>query len=214
MVSVEQYKQYRQELVKMHAKILDDFIHRDEFLQGARILGILDTRQKAIIQSEMEQDALCDFNIYEEIRAGQSTLARFAESYSPESQLETELLAAMLHAEASLYEIIHVDKQEHTITLHDILSGSDKTVKFFDLNLSNNINGKFLIYTRLLHLEAFSMTSGLGFLFAVDHKDYLLNRRRKILKKLSVGVPSVDNFIAYFHLNRSDGIATRFEDVK
>ncbi|OPH54982.1 hypothetical protein BC351_30135 [Paenibacillus ferrarius] len=98
--------------------------------------------------------------------------------------------------------------------LNDILSDSDEPIKIIDISLSNNTISSPLIYTRVLDLEGFSMTSGLGFVFSIDHKDYILNRSRKMLKKLKSGDTSLDNFVTYFHLNRSDGILTRFETVK
>lgn len=213
MVSIEQYRQYRQVLVELHSKILNDYVHETEFKQAAEILGILNKQNRVVIESETDKDALYDFNIYEKIRDGKSTLSLFEENYSLKNQLEHELLKAMLQSEASLYEVTYIDKKEGMLILNDILRGLNKPFKLIDLSLSDSIKHNALIYTRLLHLEEFSITSGLGFLFSINHKDYILNRSRKMLKKMKTGDTSTNRFIVFFHLNRSDGLPILFEKV-
>ena len=123
------------------------------------------------------------------------------------------MLKAMLQSEASLYEVTYIDKKERMLILNDILRGLNKPFKLIDLSLSDSIKHNALIYTRLLHLEEFSITSGLGFLFSINHKDYILNRSRKMLKKMKTGDTSTNRFIVFFHLNRSDGLPILFEKV-
>ncbi|MBD2862444.1 hypothetical protein [Paenibacillus oceani] len=127
--------------------------------------------------------------------------------------MEKELLAAMLQSESSLYEITEVDQKEGVLVLHDVLHSSNQPVKLVDRGLSGSVQGSALVYTRLIHLEKFTMTSGLGFMFSMNHKDYILNRSRKMLKKTKHGDRSVDTFIVFFHLNRSDGLPVLFENV-
>ncbi|NOU99446.1 hypothetical protein [Paenibacillus planticolens] len=213
MNNIERYKQYRQTQVELHTKILDDYVAEADFKQAALTLGILNNQNKVVMEHEAEYDALYDFNIYEKFRAGKSTLSLFAENYSSENQIENEMIAAMLQSKASLYEVIHVDKMEGVLMLNDILNDLNEPIKIIDISLSNNTISSPLLYTRVLDLEGFSMTSGLGFVFSIDHKDYILNRSRKMIKKLKSGDTSLDNFITFFHLNRSDGILMRFEKV-
>lgn len=212
--NLERYKQYRQTQVKLHTKILDDYIDEVNFKQAGHTLGILNNRNQVVMEHETEYDALYDFNIYERLRAGKSSLSLFAENYSPEDQIENELIASMLQSKASLYEVIHVDKTEGVLVLKDILSDLNELIKIIDISLSSNTISNPLLYTRVLNLEGMSMTSGLGFVFSIDHKDYILNRSRKMIKKMKSGDTSLNNFITYFHLNRSDGFSMRFEDVK
>ena len=213
MVSIEQYRQYRQVQVELHTKILNDYVHETEFKQAAEILGILNEQNRVVIESEADKDALYDFNIYEKIRDGKSTLSLFEENYSLKNQLEHELLKAMLQSEASLYEVTYIDKKERMLILNDILRGLNKPFKLIDLSLSDSIKHNALIYTRSLHLEEFSITSGLGFIFSANHKNYILNRSRKMLKKMKTGDTSTNRFIVFFLLNRSDGLPILFEKV-
>ncbi|MBA2943563.1 hypothetical protein HZF08_35400 [Paenibacillus sp. CGMCC 1.16610] len=214
MNNLERYKQYRQTQVKLHTKILDDYIDEVNFKQAGHTLGVLNNRNQVVMEHETEYDALYDFNIYERLRAGKSSLSLFAENYSPEDQIENELIASMLQSQASLYEVIHIDKTEGVLVLKDILNDLNELVKIIDISLSSNTISNPLLFTRVLNLEGFSMTSGLGFVFFIDHKDYILNRSRKMIKKMKSSDTSLNNFITYFHLNRSDGISMRFENVK
>jgi hypothetical protein len=69
MVDIEKYKLYRQTLVKLHSRIMNDHIHEMDFKQAANLLGIL-KRDVVDIESNREKDALYDFNIYGNIRNG------------------------------------------------------------------------------------------------------------------------------------------------
>ncbi|HWO95142.1 MAG TPA: hypothetical protein VNM45_02065 [Bacillus sp. (in: firmicutes)] len=192
---------------------MNNCIYATELKQAAKILGILNNQNQVVIDADADKDALYDFNIYEKIRDGKSTLSLFAENYSAENQIEIELLAAMLQSEASLYEVVYIDKKEGSLILVDIFSGINKPCKLLDLSLSNTIYRNALIYTRILHLEEFSITSGLGFVFSGNHRDYIVNRSKKMLKKMKINDISTDRFIVFFHLNRSDGLPLLFENV-
>jgi hypothetical protein len=199
--------------MELHSKILNSCVHQAEFMHAAKILGILDKRNQVVIELGVEEDPICDFNIYENIRDGKSTLSLFAENYSSDDPLEKDLLNAMLQSEASLYEVAKVDENEQTLILNDVLNGSNKTCKLIDLSMSKTVKPNALVYTRLLHFEGFSMTTGLGFIFSENIKDYLLNRSRKMMKKMQTGDAPTNRFIAFFHLNRSDGLPAIFAEV-
>lgn len=213
-IDIEQYRQYRQVQVELHTKILNSLVHEAEFKEAAGLVDILDNRNRVVFQSTVEPDSLMDFNIYEKIRSGKSTLSLFAESYSTEHPLEQELLAAMLQAETSLYEVVRIDKDESVVILNDILNSGNEPVKLVDLGLSSVVKLDSLVFARILHLQEHCITSGLGYLFSGNHRDYLLNKSRKMLKKIKTGDASADRFVAFFHLNRSDGLPVMYETVK
>lgn len=120
----------------------------------------------------------------------------------------------MLQSKATLFEVVDVDEVKRVLTLNDILSEVNEPVKIMDMSLSGSVKIGAIIYTRVVDLGEFSMTTGLGFIFSSDHKAYIMNRSRKMLKKLNSGDSSVDYFTTYFHLNRSDGVLMRFEQVE
>ncbi|KRF01043.1 hypothetical protein ASG89_25880 [Paenibacillus sp. Soil766] len=213
MELIETYKRYRQNQVGIHTKVLDNHVHAGEIKESAKILGILN-KDRVVLESSAEQDAVYDFNVYTKIRSGKSSLAEFVDVYSPKSNDEEKLLSAMLESHVSLYEVLEIHKEEGTLLITDILSGARNPIKLVDLSLSKSMSNNVLLCTRLIDLGEFSMTSGLGFMFSANHKDFIMKRTQKMLKKMQTGDLMTDRFIVFFNLNRSDGIQVFFEDVK
>lgn len=96
----------------------------------------------------------------------------------------------MVQSVASLYEVEDIFEEEKVLIVNDILRGESNSIKLIDIGMSESIKINALVYTRLLHLDEFSMTSGLGFIFNSKHRDYILNRSRKMQEKIKTG----DNF--------------------
>lgn len=94
------------------------------------------------------------------------------------------------------------------------LLDNEQVVHMVDIALSDSLKIGMLLFSRLIHLNGFSMTSGLGYGFYENHKDYIVNRSRKMVRKIKSGDDSVDRFVAFFHINRSDGAAKLLEKVE
>jgi hypothetical protein len=209
---VEKYKTYRKVLVKLHMKILDEFVSQSDFERGGKILDIV-KNNKVVFQYYNEKDILFDFIIYEKIRDGHSALSEYEKRYGAKNSNEEEILAAMKLSETSLYEVIGINKENSTILLRDILNNSKKS-KLLDIGLSKSINTNVLVFTRLIKFDEFNMTSGLGLAFSGNYRDFLIRKSKKIMKKTKSGDTSVDRFVAFFKLSRTDGIPILFESVK
>lgn len=207
---LEKYKSYRKIQVALHLKILDSCVSGDDFKKGAAILGII-VNNRIVIESDTEKDALYDFNIYGNIRNGRNALSEYIDKHAAANKGEEEILTAMKCSDALLYEITDTMK-DGVVILKDIFNKLDN-IKLVDIGLSKSINPNVLLFTRLLHFDEFSMTSGLGFVFLKNHEDYLIKRSRKMIKKIKSGDDSTDRFISFFLLNRSDGIPVFFEEI-
>jgi len=208
----EKYISYRKRLVEIHMQILSELVNGEDYLKAASILGILDKNNKVVIESTSENDALYDFNIYGNIRNGSNALSEYTNKYPPCNKADEELLIAMKKSDVGLYEIVGHD-QEKGIMLRDVMNYSEP-IKLIDIGMSENLNPSIFLFTRLIHLDEFSMTSGLTFAFAIDHKDYLLKNSRKMMKKVTGFDESVAKFITFFMLNRSNGLPVLLEKVK
>ncbi|OAS13319.1 hypothetical protein [Paenibacillus oryzisoli] len=213
MEFIEKYKRYRQTQVGFHTEVLDRHVDLVKYKEAANILGILNNGRVGL-SSEMEMDSVYDFNVYAKIRNGRSALSEFSDSYSPKITDEEELLSAMLESHISLYEVVEINKEEGTLLITDILSEVSNPIKLVDLSLSKSLKKNALLFTRLVKLGEFSMTSGLGFILLADHKDYIIKKTQKMLKKMQTGDAMTDLFIVFFHLNRSDGRPVHFDSVK
>jgi len=208
----EKYRNYRKKQVGLHKAILEGFVSADDYLKAAALLGILNTNNKVVIESKSEEDALYDFSIYGNIRAGSSALSEYIEKYPPGNSEDEELLSAMKRSDVQLYEVAN-SKEDGFIILKDQFLKTE-SIRLIDIGMSENLNPNILLFTRLIHLNEFSMTSGLTFAFSKDHIEYLMQKARKMIKKIQSGNDSADRFIAFFNLNRIDGLPVLLEKVK
>lgn len=209
---VEKYKMYRKKLMGLHRNILEEFVNQEDFERSARVLGMMENNQ-VVLQCSSERDILFDFIIYENTKNGANVLSKYLEKYRVQNNIEEKLLNAMNLSNTSLYEVTEINKQDYIISLNDILN-KGKDTKLLDIGLSQSIAKNTLVYTRLIKFDKFSMTSGLGFTFSANHKDFLIRRSKKIMKKVKSGDASVDRFIAYFKLYRVEGIPIKFEEIQ
>lgn len=210
---VEKYKEYRKIQVGLHNKILEKCVSKKDFKESTKRLGIY-KNNVMVLESVYEKDVIFDYNTYENIKNGKNSVSAFIELGEETTPQEAELLAAMQEATTSLYEVIECQKENGIILLKDLMGDSDVIFKVIDIGLSETLNENFLLFTRLVHLADFSMTTGLCFIFSINHKQYLLKRSRRLMKKINSGDSSLDRFIAFFHLNRSDGVPMMFEEIK
>ncbi|MCB8818351.1 hypothetical protein [Desulfosporosinus shakirovi] len=209
----EKYISYRKRLVEIHMQILKEFVNGEDYLKAASILGILDKNNKVVIESTSENDAIYDFNIYGSVRNGSNAFSEYINKYPPSSKVDEELLIAMKTSDIGLYNIADHAQENGIIMLSDVMKESEP-IKLIDIGMSENLNPNIFLVTRLINLDEFSMTSGLTFAFAMDHKDYLLKNSRKMMKKATGFDESVAKFIAFFMLNRSNGLPVLLEKVK
>ena len=154
------------------------------------------------------------FFVYGEIFDGSSKLAIYKKNHNEKNEEEHKLLQVMEKSDTSLYKVVEIDRDNKTVLLKDVLRPSNDEFKVADTGMSETLNENILVFTRLLHLENYSMTSGLIFIFRREHQEYLLRRSRKIAKKLEHGNDSDKRFIAFFELNRRDGLPAQLEDVQ
>lgn len=209
----EKYISYRKRLVEIHMQILNEFVNGEDYLKAASILGILDKNNKVVIESTSENDAIYDFNIYGNIRNGSNPLFEYINKYPPSNKADEELLIAMKTSDVGLYEIADHDQENGIMMLRDIMNNSEP-IKLIDIGMSENLNSNIFLFTRLIHLDEFSMTSGLTFAFEIDHKDYLMKKYHKMMKKVTGFDESVAKFITFFMLDRSNGLPVLLEKVK
>lgn len=208
---IEQYKHLRKTQVELHSKILDKYVSAEDFKKYTEVLGIVENK-KIVLEANSEKDAILDLNIYGKLRDGKSALSEFMEHDIDCNELEEKVLEAMKKSDNLLYEVVEVNSEEKFVILKDVFNDNEP-IKIIDIGLSASINQNVLVFTRLIKLDEINITSGLGFIFSKKHKEYLVRKSRKISKKYKSGDPSVDRFIAFFHLNRIDGIHTIMENV-
>lgn len=209
----DKYISYRKRLVEIHMQILNEFVSGEDYLRSASILGILNKNNKVTIESTSENDALYDFNIYGNIRSGSNALSEYISKYPPSNKEDEELLIGMKTSDVGLYEIADHNQENGIIMLRDIMNNSEP-IKLIDIGMSENLNPNIFLFTRLIRLDEFSMTSGLTFAFSIDHRNYLIKKSHKMIKKVTGFDESVARFITFFMLNRLSSLPVLLEKVK
>lgn len=211
MTHVEEYKRIRKKLIEVHGGVLERATNEDIY-EVAEEMDVLENR-KIVLVDELEKDAMMDFFIYREAANRKSKVALYKEAKTNQKEEEEKLLKAMVASETSLYEVVEVQREEKMIKLKDIFNPS-RVVTIVDLAMSETADKDVLIFTRLIHLDSFSITSGLIFTFRYNHLEFLRKRSRKLMKKVKAHSESDQKFITFFKLNRREGIPFILEDVE
>src|SRR5699024_3874266 len=160
---LNKYKEYRETQIKLHTKILNKCVSVDDFKKSIKTINVAKNK-RIVLESDYEKDAILDFNVYENIKKGKNAVSEYIELNEEISSQEKELLGVMEKSKTGLYEVVESDENKGIVFLKDMLSESDNDVfKVIDVGLSKGLNKNIIIFTRLIHLEEYSMTSGLGF---------------------------------------------------
>ena len=209
---LEKYKEYRKIQVELHRKIIDKCVGAEVYNKSAEMMGIVKNNE-IILESNYESDAIFDFNVYESKKQGKNSVSQYIESAKETTVQEDELLTAMVKSYTRLYEVVERDEEKGIVLLKGAFDDSNELLKVIDIGFSKTLDKNKLVFTRLIQLDEFCMTSGLGFIFSANHKQYLFKRSRKFMKKINSGDEYIDRFIAFFQLNRSDGLPTVHQHI-
>ena len=107
--------------------------------------------------------------------------------------------------------MIAVSGSDRTLLLRDLL-GKRGEVKLTDIHLSETAVVGILLFLRVVPLADFNMTSGVMFVFPGGRDDYLLKRYRKLGAKAPSDVDAMKRFIAFFWLNRTEGVEVGYKE--
>lgn len=78
MKMLERYLNYRETLIGLHSKILDTCVSPEDFNSSVEVLGIVENNE-IVLEKENERDVILDFNIYEKLKGGKSSLDEYIE---------------------------------------------------------------------------------------------------------------------------------------
>ena len=125
--------------------------------------------------------------------------------------MENEILASLLSAYNSLFEVVAVSG--NIIILKDLLIEEDRFITLLDIGFSLTCTPGMLIFIRVVPFKDFNMTSGVSFVFRGSLKKYIIKRYRRISKKIKSDRDSVKRFIAFFKLYRECDEEVRYEQL-
>jgi len=212
--SVKVYQRYRTDGVTLNHKIMDATLSKAAIQYGSRALGLEGRGRELILDSEDDLSVLMDYALYEYRAKGKNAVERYQEEIGGETQIERELLAAMVTSSTSLFEVESVSTSTCTMRLNDLVN-EGCTINLMDINFSQRVTPDWLLFIRPITLENFSMTSGIAFIFPRHLQDELLKRwhRSRSRRKRSAQSVSARRYVAFFRLSKTKGIEVRYEEM-
>ena len=201
---IKKYQKYRNIGKKINENILKQCIDEHSIQKSARLLGISQGKT-LVFESEEESNFLFDFNVFEDEIDGKTAFFRYQEQQPNLSKIKTEILKALPLNYLSLFKVIEINPTEASVSLSNLL-GEPKQVQIIDLGLSQTGQPGLLIFTRIIPFTDFSMTSGMFAIFPAHSEKTLLKRYKSKMKKVKSNKESVQLFVTFFKLNRTEGL--------
>ena len=209
MVLIDKYQLYRKKGKKLNDLIIKRQINRELLTEAAKKLGIPLKNNTFIFNSEDEMSVLMDFAIYECAKTGKNCIALYKEDIDTNDNIEKELLEGMLLSYTSLFKITSIIEKENKIMLADVLNKKED-ISFIDFGLSMTGTPGMLIFTRIIPLKDFSMTSGISFAFPENSEENLKNNYEILKNKINSDSDSLKRFAAFYKMSLNEGLETSY----
>lgn len=210
MNAIKNYQQLRAEAANFSYKLFGQ-LKRTDLNNAGRLLGIL---HKGILMFDDEGTGgtnmhhFADFAIFDYYNVeGSNVVQRYWQQNKGQlSKVEERLIQAYLKAHSSLFSVIEIDPKKSTVKLQDLFDDNHQ-VEITDISMSQSPLVKdCLIFTRVLTVDSFNMTSGVSFVFPKD-KGEILHKKYRTMIKQSVGyTPQAKNFIVFLKLSHKLGV--------
>ncbi|MFB5663493.1 tetratricopeptide repeat protein [Alteribacillus sp. HJP-4] len=187
---IQRKKQKRYSSLRYQSELLQYEIFKYFFdtagVQGmkevSRFLGIpLKNGAFQFEREAVEQQALSDFIIYHMKNDGRRIFEQFAESEHTINEGQKEWLDAAADQHLSLFSVKARSRVDETVLLEDLLYGD--TFEIIDHGLSANSSNELLVFTRIIKLTDFQMTSGLAFLFEEKNEELLKRQAARLISR-------------------------------
>lgn len=208
-MSYELYKKYRKVGRKLNQKLTKE-MDSERLNLAIELLKFEREGNKIIMESDEEMAHMNDFIVNEPFHENRSLFS--LNLIKPKGEIEKELLEAMSNAYSSLFAIDEVIPENSELILRDLLNDNNK-IRLIDMGFSMSafMNPDILIFTRIIPLPDFFMTSGASFVFDENDESFLLRQYKKMKKKPLHSNESVSRFIHFFLLNRNQGMPVFYQ---
>lgn len=211
-IRIRKYQQYRGIAQKLSEKVIEKFTDNQSLKVVGKLLGITEGTT-VVLDSEEELNFVMDFSIFEYQVEGKNFVQRYQEDETAKkTEIEMEILTAQSLSYTSLFKITETDPVNATITLSDLLN-NNQDVQIININLSRTAYPGLLIFTRIEPFADFNAASGMYALFSEVSERSLLKKMKIMMRKVKSDVESVQRFVAFFKLNRKEGLMTKTAEV-
>ncbi|KXA90559.1 hypothetical protein AKJ57_04050 [candidate division MSBL1 archaeon SCGC-AAA259A05] len=213
MVSVSEYRKYREISRGLNSKIMDLYIDEYRLEKAIDFLGIEKEEDHAIFESEWELHILMDFAIHEIRKEGKTAVEVYQEEVNPDSEAEKRALRAYLSSYTSLFKVKSIKRDESSLMLKDLLEGEENS-ELVDYSLSRSALPGHLLFTRLCPISSFNITSGVEFVFPPKIENSLISDFKELREGIDSEYSSVKQFASFFKLYRERGIEVQYDDLE
>ena len=211
-IRIRKYQQYRGIAQKLSEKVLEKFTDNQSLKVVGKLLGITEGKT-VMLDSEEELNFITDFSLFEYQVEGKNFVQRYQEDETAKkTEIEMEILTAQSLSYTSLFKITETDPVNATVTLSDLLN-NNQDLKIININLSQTAYPGLLIFTRIEPFADFYTASGMFALFSEKSERSLLKKMKIMMRKVKSDVESVQRFVAFFKLNRKEGLMTKTAEV-
>ncbi|WP_243292648.1 hypothetical protein [Bacillus sp. FJAT-47783] len=205
---LNQYKTYRTSGMFLNDRMLKS-LNKEKFIRLSNLFKTV-----APVYGGDQLIPLLDTAINEPVIDEISIARRFFEEERYENEMEKKILEGLLQSYPSLYQVKNVSQVENKIYVEDILQNKGEELNFIDSGFSETIKPGLLLFTRIIRLEEFNISSGFSFVFHPNIQHYLFNRLKKLQKKVPHELESVKRIVAFYAFNQKDGINVYYDTVE
>lgn len=211
------YRRYRVAGRTLNHKIIEAMLGKKALHQAGKALGILGRDDFLVFDNEGEMSVLMDYALYEYKVKDKNAVERYEEEIGGETEIERDLLRAMLGASTSLFRVESISRETY-LGLVDLID-ENRTITLMDINFSQHVKPDYLLFIRPITFEDFSMTSGFSFLFPDRLEEELIeqwrgaqrSRSRRLQERRSTQSLSARRYVRLFKLSLHQGLEVRYE---
>lgn len=137
--------------------------------RAAKLLGML--REKTIVvDRDVDAALMMEFATYGVFTDGENAVQRFHRSHSQTDPESVELLDAMSQAVFTFLKVVQTYPSEGAIVVDDLFMDNQR-ILLADSSFSESSSPGDVICARIMHIDNFWMTTGLGFISGISAED-------------------------------------------
>lgn len=161
----ERYKHLRSVSRQLNLDILEA-IDKETLRSAANMLGML-VKGAIVMDSEWDSDLAADFALHGVFRDGENTVQRYRRMHRESDPERQRILDAMANAIFTLTRVVDTYDPECAVVMEDVLMDNQR-ILVADKSISSRAPRGLILCTRLITLDGFSMSTGLGFSMLMD----------------------------------------------
>ena len=200
--TIKEYQRYRKAGRSLNQKIIDAYINGGILEKSATMLRLGQNGQ-LILDREDDLSVLMDFALYE-IRNEEwkNSVERYAREKGAVNAIERELLGAMVKARTGLFKVNRVLRDKRQIMLGDLIN-PELMVILTDINFSQTLREKLIVFLRPVCVAKITMTSGVAFVFPTALEQELVRRWKGFERK-----GDAQRYAWFFRKSKQSGLET------